>query len=216
VEWGAKALTLGGLGALFGAGIASIAGAVGIPALVIQGAAAGAIRKAASDIIEGKKPNAKQVALQAAIVAVAGPVLNVGADYVSDNIDEIKSALGFGDSSGSTIYTGVEDTGLNPEDYFDKLHGSDFDPESVLDKSKLSFDNSLFEKGLKGLGSDAGGPSPAIVNAASEAGLNADQYQQLAKSIGELPEDKLNAFKANFKSDPEKYAKALINYLIKK
>lgn len=226
VEFGAKALTLGGIGALLGGGIASIVGAAGIPAVIIKGAVAGAVRKAASDLINGKAPKPKDVALQAAIFAAAAPLLQVSAEYIMDNFDDIKSALGFGSSSGSTeVYAGVDDAdvlpattelSLKPEDYFKDYHGSSFDPSSDLDKAKVAFDNALFDKNLKGLEEWSDGPSPAIVNAASEAGLDESQYQKITQSLNDLTDKNIEAVKKRFETNPDLYAKAFIKYLLQK
>jgi hypothetical protein len=241
VEWAGKAVGLGAIGALLGGGIAAAAGASGIAAAVIQGAVIGAVRKAGADIINGKKPSAKQVATQAAIVAALGGIVNlpVSQEFISKNIDAISNAL-FGSEEGLTLpdeYAGVEDSdvmpssdsiesdsdfvggekaGLKPEDYFEKYHNTPFDPLSELDKSKLEFDKILFDNNLKGLDEWSDGPSPAIVNAASEANLDSDDYAKLTKEIKNISPDQMNNFKANFKANPEKYAKAFIQTLLKR
>jgi uncharacterized protein YukE len=244
VEWVGKAATLGGIGAMLGAGIAGAVGASGIAAGLIQGAVVGAVRKAGADIINGKKPSAKQVAMQAAIVAALGGItaLPVTQEFISNNLDSIYNHLFGGEEVGSTIPDSIPtdvdanyvkdlpfNTGntLNPEDYFDKWHNPDYDPESGdvesiydpesdLDISKVEFDTALFKKGITGLGEWSDGPSPAIVNAASEANLDADDYAKITQKFNELTDEQLKNFKTNFKSNPDKYAKALIQVLMKK
>jgi hypothetical protein len=235
VEWLGTAATLGGIAAVLGAGIAGAVGASGIAAGLIQGAVVGAVRKAGADIINGKKPTVKEVATQAAIVAALGGVTNlpVTQEFISNNLDAIYNHLFGGDEVGSTISDSIPDDSipddsevldqeffsgstLNPEDYFERWHDSSFDFDSDLDQSKLDFDNALFNKGLKGIGEWSDGPSPAIVNAASEANLDADDYAKLTEKLNGLTDDQLNNFKKNFESNPAKYAKALIKTLMKK
>jgi len=83
IEWGSKAVVLGGIGAAIGSAVSSIAGVVGVPALMIKAATAAAIRKTAADLINGQKPKVKEVALQSAIAAVAAPALGVTVDYMN-------------------------------------------------------------------------------------------------------------------------------------
>jgi hypothetical protein len=243
VEWIGKAAALGGIGAVLGAGIAGAVGASGIAAGLIQGAVVGAVRKAGADIINGKKPNAKQVAMQAAIVAALGGItaLPVTQEFISNNLDAISNYLFGGEEVGSTISDSIpSDTDadylkdlpfyngntLNPEDYFDKWHNPNYDPDSNiesiydptsdLDISKVEFDTALFNKGIKGLDEWSDGPSPAIVNAASDANLDADDYAKITQKFNELTDEQLKSFKTKFDSNPDKYAKELIKALMKK
>jgi hypothetical protein len=258
VEWIGKAAALGGIGAVLGAGIAGAVGASGIAAGIIQGAVVGAVRKAGADIINGKKPSAKQVAMQAAIVAALGGItaLPVTQEFISNNLDAIYNHLFGGGEVGSTIPDSIPSdagadipsdagadipsdadyvkdlpfnngTTLNPEDYFDKWHNPDYDiesgdvesiydPESDLDISKVEFDTALFNKGIKGLDEWSDGPSPAIVNAASDANLDADDYAKITQKFNELTDEQLKSFKTKFDSNPDKYAKELIKALMKK
>lgn len=217
VEWAGKSVTLGAIAALLGGGIASVAGATGIAAGLIQGAVIGAVRKAGMDIINGKKPSAKQVATQAAIVAALGGIANlpVSKEFIAKNVDAISDYLFGGDKVGLTASDNIP-TVSNDTDYFELYHDTPFDPNSELDKAKYAFDQILSNKGFKGTGDWSNGPSPTIVNAASEANLNADDYEKLTKAFGELSEKQLGNFKANFNSNPEKYAKALVKTLLKK
>lgn len=239
VEWIGKAAALGGIGAVLGAGIAGAVGASGIAAGIIQGAVVGAVRKAGADIINGKKPSAKQVAMQAAIVAALGGItaLPVTQEFISNNLDAIYNHLFGGEEVGSTIPDSIssdadyisnetdadyidtpdsDGTTLNPEDYFEKWHDSEFDVDSDLDNNKLEFDNALFNKGIKGLDEWSDGPSPAIVNAASDANLDADDYAKITQKFNELTDEQLKSFKTKFDSNPDKYAKELIKALMKK
>jgi hypothetical protein len=239
VEWIGKAAALGGIGAVLGAGIAGAVGASGIAAGLIQGAVVGAVRKAGADIINGKKPSAKQVAMQAAIVAALGGItsLPVTQEFISNNLDAIYNHLFGGEEVGSTIPDSIpsdadyisnetdadyidtpdsDGTTLNPEDYFEKWHDSEFDVDSDLDNNKLEFDNALFNKGIKGLDEWSDGPSPAIVNAASDANLDADDYAKITQKFNELTDEQLKSFKTKFDSNPDKYAKELIKALMKK
>jgi hypothetical protein len=239
VEWIGKAAALGGIGAVLGAGIAGAVGASGIAAGLIQGAVVGAVRKAGADIINGKKPSAKQVAMQAAIVAALGGItaLPVTQEFISNNLDAIYNHLFGGEEVGSTIPDSIssdadyisnetdadyidtpdsDGTTLNPEDYFEKWHDSEFDVDSDLDNNKLEFDNALFNKGINGLDEWSDGPSPAIVNAASDANLDADDYAKITQKFNELTDEQLKSFKTKFDSNPDKYAKELIKALMKK
>lgn len=234
IEWGSKAVVLGGIGAAIGSAVSSIAGVVGVPALMIKAATAAAIRKTAADLINGKKPKTKEVALQSAIAAVAAPALGVTVDYIYNHMDDIQDALGLTVSDNlpeadveaeGPVETEVSDTGtkmagmegtLNPNEYFEKYHDTPFDASSSVDKAKLSFDNALFDKNITGLEEWSDGPSPAVVNAASDANLNPEQYQKLASEIKKLTDDELKNFKARLVSDPEKYSKAFIRVLLKR
>jgi len=232
VEWIGKAAALGGIGAVLGAGIAGAVGASGIAAGIIQGAVVGAVRKAGADIINGKKPSAKQVAMQAAIVAALGGItaLPVTQEFISNNLDAIYNHLFGGEEVGSTIPDSIpnetdadyidtpdfDGTTLNPEDYFEKWHDSEFDVDSDLDNNKLEFDNALFNKGIKGLDEWSDGPSPAIVKAASDANLDSDDYAKITQKFNELTDEQLKSFKTKFDSNPDKYAKELIKALMKK
>lgn len=234
IEWGAKAVVLGGIGAAIGSAVSSIAGVVGVPALMIKAATAAAIRKTAADVINGQKPKAKEVALQSAIAAIAAPVLGVTIEYVYNHMDDIQDALGLTVSDNipetevvtkapvetevsntGTEMTGAEGT-LDPNKYFQKYHDTPFDASSNLDKAKLSFDNALFDRNISGLEEWSHGPSPAVVNAASEAKLNPEQYQKLASEIKKLTNDEIANFQKRLVSDPEKYSKAFIRALLKK
>ena len=234
IEWGSKAVVLGGIGAAIGSAVSSIAGVVGVPALMIKAATAAAIRKTAVELINGQKPKVKEVALQSAIAAVAAPVLGVTVDYIYNHMDDIQDALGLTVSDNlpeadveveGPVETEVSDTGtemagmegtLDPNKYFEKYHDTPFDASSTVDKAKLSFDNALFDKNITGLEEWSDGPSPAVVNAASDANLNPEQYQKLSSEIKKLTDDELRNFKARLVSDPDKYAKAFIRVLLKR
>jgi hypothetical protein len=224
IEWGSKAVVLGGIGAAIGTAVSSIAGIVGVPALMIKAATAAAIRKTAAELINGQKPKVKEVALQSAIAAVAAPVLGVSVNYIYDHMDDIQDALGLTVSdnlpeteipTSSDSVAGIEGT-LNTDEYFEKYHDTPFDSSSTLDKAKVSFDNALFDQNITGLEEWSDGPSPAVVNAASEANLNPEQYQKLASEIKKLSDDELRNFKTRLVSDPDKYAKAFIRVLLKR
>jgi hypothetical protein len=224
IEWGSKAVILGGIGAAIGTAVSSIAGIVGVPALMIKAATAAAIRKTAVELINGQKPKVKEVALQSAIAAVAAHVLGVSVNYIYDHMDDIQDALGL-TASDNLPETDVSDTGaeitgiegtLNTDEYFEKYHDTPFDSSSTLDKAKVSFDNALFDQNITGLEEWSDGPSPAVVNAASEANLNPEQYQKLASEIKKLSDDELRNFKTRLVSDPDKYAKAFIRVLLKR
>jgi hypothetical protein len=118
-------------------------------------------------------------------------------------------------SDTGTEMAGMEGT-LDPNEYFEKYHDTPFDASSSIDKAKLSFDNALFDKNITGLEEWSDGPSPAVVNAASDANLNPEQYQKLSSEIKKLTDDELRNFKARLVSDPDKYAKAFIRVLLKR
>jgi formylglycine-generating enzyme required for sulfatase activity len=117
--------------------------------------------------------------------------------------------------TSSDSVAGIEGT-LNTDEYFEKYHDTPFDPSSTLDKAKVSFDNALFDQNITGLEEWSDGPSPAVINAASEANLNQEQYQKLASEIKKLSDDELRNFKTRLVSDPDKYAKAFIRVLLKR
>jgi hypothetical protein len=196
VEWAGKAAPLLALGAVAGSALASAAGVVGIPATMIKAATAGAIRKAATDVLNGKKPSAKEVATQAAILAVAAPILGVGIDYISDHIAQIQGELGLtaNEPNADLIQSDISSGGLNPESYFERYHETPFNPESPLDVAKNKFDSALFERGLNGQGDWSNGPSPAFVNAAKSLNLSPEQYEQAAKVLSNATDEKLKPF----------------------
>jgi hypothetical protein len=274
VEWVTKGAVLGAIGAAIGIAVSSIAGVVGVPALMLKTAIAAAVRKTAADVINGKKPEAKQVAMQSAIAAIAAPVLGVTVGYIYDHMNEVQDALGltvsdnlptdvsvaaepeitgtndisndpnygaktygpkptndisndpnygaktYGPKPTNDIEVGGKTTGidnaLDPQSHFEKYHDGPFDTKSPLDNAKLAFDNEILNRNITGQGDWADGPSPAIINAASDANLNPEQYEKLASELKKLTNDEIKNFTARLKSNPEKYSKALIRVLLKK
>lgn len=195
VEFVGKAAPLLALGAAAGGALASIAGVAGIPATMLKAATAGALRKAATDLLNGQKPDPKKVAKQAAILAVAAPILGVSIDYLSKYIGGLEDmGLTANEPSADLIDEPVDTEvsgGLNPDSYFERYHKTPFDPESTLDVSKNKFDSALFEKGINGQGDWSNGPSPAFVNAAKELNLSPEQYEKAANVLNAQSTEKI-------------------------
>jgi hypothetical protein len=224
-EFIGKAVPLLALGAAAGGALASAAGLAGIPATMLKAATAGAIRKAATDVLSGKKPDPKKVATQAAILAVAAPILGVTVDYISNHFSEIEGEIGLtaNELEPEPVYVGID--GLDPESsYFERYHGTPFDPQSQLDIAKNKFDSALFDKGIIGQADWADGPSPAFVNAAKEMNLSSDQYQKAAEKLSSLTDEQMksvmNFINGNIRSaanvgEAQKWAGALIKELVK-
>lgn len=190
VEFVGKAAPLLALGAAAGGALASIAGVAGIPALMLKAATAGAIRKAATDLLDGKKPNPKEIATQAAILAVAAPILGVSVDYISKYLFEIQGEIGL--TASDPVYVGIE--GLDPQSsYFERYHGTPFDSQSPLDIAKNKFDSALFDNKIIGQADWSDGPSPAFVNAAKDMGLSPEQYEQAANKLNRLTDEQMHS-----------------------
>jgi hypothetical protein len=88
-EWAGKAVALGGIGALLGGAVSSLAGVAGIPALAIKGVVAAATRKVATDLLKGQKPDTKQVLIQSLMGAGAGAAFGLAAPLLSQYANEI-------------------------------------------------------------------------------------------------------------------------------
>lgn len=184
VEFVGKAAPLLALGAAAGGALASIAGVAGIPATMLKAATAGALRKAATDVINGQKPDPKKIAKQAAILAVAAPILGVSIDYLSKYINGLEDAVGLtANEPSAELIDEPIDSGLSPDSYFERYHETPFNPESPLDVAKNKFDSALFERGINGQGDWSSGPSPAFVNAAKNLDLSPEQYEKAANVL---------------------------------
>jgi hypothetical protein len=225
VEFVGKAAPLLALGAAAGGALASIAGIAGIPATMLKAATAGALRKAATDVLNGERPDPKKVAKQAAILAVAAPILGVSIDYLSKYINGLESEMGLtANEPSAELIDQPVDAGLNPDSYFERYHETPFNPESPLDVAKNKFDSALFEKGINGQGDWSNGPSPAFVNAAKNLDLSPEQYAKAAEKLSSISDEQMkpvmNFIDGNIRGaantgEAQKWAAAFIKELLK-
>jgi hypothetical protein len=149
--------------------VATAMGLTGVAAAAVAAGMTGGSVSMLKDLINGQKPDAKRAIVTGLASAAAAGLLQYGMDKFSSS-PEVDS----GTSQSPNAPQAPEAPEApevrqalpvqDPDDLFNTMHGSSFDPDSSMDQLKQSAQDVLWNKGI--IGTDGGNavPSPRIQN----------------------------------------------------
>jgi hypothetical protein len=149
--------------------VATAMGLTGVAAAAVAAGMTGGSVSMLKDLVNGQKPNGKRAIVTGLASAAAAGLLQYGMDKFSSS-PEVDS----GTSQSPNAPQAPEAPEApevrqalpvqDPDDLFNTMHGSSFDPDSSMDQLKQSAQDVLWNKGI--IGTDGGNavPSPRIQN----------------------------------------------------
>jgi hypothetical protein len=182
-------------GAAFALPVMAVAAPVAI-AMGLTGAAAAAVAAGMTggsvsmlkDLLNGQKPDGKRAIVASLASGAAAGLLQYGTDMFSSS-PEVDSGTSQSPNAPQAPEVRQALPVQDPDDLFNTMQGSPFDPNSSMDQLKQSAQDVLWNKGI--IGTDGGNavPSPRIQNYIdSLVSSNPEKAQFVIDYIKDMPE----------------------------
>jgi len=167
--------------------VATAMGLTGAAAAAVAAGMTGGSVSMLKDLINGQKPDAKRAAVTGLASAAAAGLLQYGMDKFSSS-PEVDSGTSQSPNAPQAPEVRQALPVQDPDDLFNTMQGSPFDPNSSMDQLKQSAQDVLWNKGI--IGTDGGNavPSPRIQNYIdSLVNSNPEKAQFVIDYIKDMP-----------------------------